>query len=88
MKPRIERDEEGAPRAVWVSAMEGEGIELLFEAPTERLASQIVQFRLCISHQHQGRIRSLFFEMKCIQQEEYDENGNVDRYPNTANRLV
>ncbi|CAK3928196.1 GTPase [Vibrio crassostreae] len=76
-KPRIERDEEGAPRAVWVSAMEGEGIELLFEALTERLASQMVQFRLCIPHQHQGRIRSLFFEMKCIQQEEYDENGNL-----------
>jgi GTP-binding protein HflX len=76
-KPRIERDEEGAPRAVWVSAMEGEGIELLFEALTERLASQMVQYRLCIPPQHQGRIRSLFFQLKSIQQEEYDEKGNL-----------
>ncbi|MCC2525488.1 GTPase HflX [Vibrio coralliilyticus] len=76
-KPRIERDEEGVPRAVWVSAMEGIGIELLFDALTERLASQMVQYQLRIPPQHQGRIRSTFFQMKCIQQEEYDQDGNL-----------
>ena len=30
-KPRIERDEEGVPRTVWVSAMDGLGIDLLFD---------------------------------------------------------
>ncbi|WP_260261309.1 ribosome rescue GTPase HflX [Vibrio intestinalis] len=76
-KPRIEHDEEGVPRAVWVSAMEGQGIELLFEALTARLASQMVQYQLCIPPQHQGRLRSTFFQMKCIQQEEYDQDGNL-----------
>ncbi|CAE6918630.1 GTPase HflX [Vibrio sp. B1FLJ16] len=76
-KPRIERDEEGVPRAVWVSAMEGIGIDLLFEALTERLASQMVEHKLCIPPQYQGRFRSTFFQMKCIQSEEYDQEGNL-----------
>jgi GTP-binding protein HflX len=76
-KPRIERDEEGIPQTVWVSAMEGIGIELLFEALTERLASQMVSYQLRIPPQYQGRLRSTFFEMKSIQCEEYDPDGNL-----------
>lgn len=76
-QPRIERDDEGVPRTVWLSAMEGQGLDLLFAALTERLASQIVEYRLCIPPQHQGRIRSTFFQMKCIQDEEYDQEGNL-----------
>ncbi|MDA0111565.1 GTPase HflX [Vibrio mediterranei] len=76
-RPRIERNGEGIPRAVWVSAMEGQGIELLFEALTERLASQMVQYQLRIPPQFQGRFRSTFFQMNCIQREEYDEEGNL-----------
>ena len=75
--PRIERDDEGVPQTVWVSAMEGKGIELLFEALTERLASQMVQYQMRIPPQHQGRLRSTFFQMKCIQREEYDQEGNL-----------
>ncbi|GAL38152.1 GTP-binding protein HflX [Vibrio maritimus] len=76
-RPRIERDDEGIPRTVWVSAMEGQGIELLFDALTERLASQMVQYQLRIPPQYQGRFRSTFFQMNCIQREEYDPEGNL-----------
>ncbi|MGO1297519.1 MAG: ribosome rescue GTPase HflX [Vibrio sp.] len=75
--PRIERDDEGVPRTVWVSAMSGAGIDLLFEALTERLASQMVEHDLQIPPEHQGRIRSIFFQMNCIKQEEYDPEGNL-----------
>ncbi|MDB1122338.1 GTPase HflX [Vibrio sp. kj40-1] len=75
--PRIERDENGVPQRVWVSAMEGKGIDLLFEALTERLASQMVQYRLRIPPQYQGRFRSTFFEMKSIQNEEFETDGNL-----------
>jgi GTP-binding protein HflX len=75
--PRIDRDDEGVPQTVWVSAMEGKGIELLFDALTERLASQMVQHQMRIPPQHQGRLRSTFFQMKCIQREEYDQEGNL-----------
>ncbi len=76
-EPRIERDDEGVPRTVWISAMDGLGIDLLFQALTERLASQIVEYKLRVPPQHQGRIRSTFFQMKCIQDEEYDSEGNL-----------
>ncbi|WPC74389.1 ribosome rescue GTPase HflX [Vibrio porteresiae] len=76
-QPRIERDDEGMPKVVWLSAMEGIGIDLLFDALTERLASQIVEYTLRIPPQHLGRIRSIFFQMNCIKQEEYDPEGNL-----------
>lgn len=76
-QPRIERDDEGMPKVVWLSAMEGIGIDLLFDALTERLVSQIVEYTLRIPPQHLGRIRSIFFQMNCIKQEEYDPEGNL-----------
>ncbi|NLS14684.1 GTPase HflX [Vibrio sp. SM6] len=75
--PRIELDDEGVPRAVWLSAKEGRGIEMLFDALTMRLASNMVAHRLCVPPAHQGRFRSQFFNLRCIQQEEYDEQGNL-----------
>lgn len=75
--PRIERDDEGIVRAVWVSAMEGQGIDLLFEALTERLASQMVEYHLTIPPSQQGRLRSLFFQMNAITAESYDLDGNL-----------
>jgi GTP-binding protein HflX len=76
-KPRIEFNDEGVPTRVWVSAMEGEGIDLLFDALTQRLASEMVSQSLCIPPSHQGKYRSLFIQMKCVQQESYDEQGNL-----------
>ncbi|MBM7038263.1 ribosome rescue GTPase HflX [Vibrio ulleungensis] len=76
-KPRIEFNDEGVPTRVWVSAMEGEGIDLLFDALTQRLASEMVSQSLCIPPSHQGKYRSLFIQMKCVQQEAYDEQGNL-----------
>jgi len=75
--PRIDRDEKGIPQRIWVSAMEGKGIDLLFEALTERLINQMVQYQLRIPPQYQGRFRSTFFAMKCIQSEEYETDGNL-----------
>jgi GTP-binding protein HflX len=76
-QPRIEYDDEGKPVAVWVSAMADKGMDLLFAALTESLAYQMVEYDLSIPPQHQGRLRSLFFQMKCIKQESYDQDGNL-----------
>ncbi|MEZ9704865.1 ribosome rescue GTPase HflX [Vibrio breoganii] len=75
--PRIDYNEEGVPTTVWVSAMEGLGLDLLFQALTERLASQMVEYTLSIPPLHQGRLRSVFFNMKSIRQEAYDSEGNL-----------
>ncbi len=76
-KPRIDRDEEGAPRCVWVSAMEGQGIELIFQALTERLAKQMVEARLLLPPDLVGRLRSKFFKMHSIIKEEYQSDGSL-----------
>ncbi|MGF1763617.1 ribosome rescue GTPase HflX [Aliivibrio kagoshimensis] len=72
---RIERDDEGIPRCVWISAMDGIGLELLFEALTERLAKSMVSHTLRLPPEHVSRLRSKFFQMQSILNEEYEEDG-------------
>lgn len=74
-QPRIERDEEGLPRRVWVSAMEGQGIDLLFQALTERLAGTMIKYSLRLPPEIIGRLRSKFYQMGCILREEYESDG-------------
>ncbi|MCG7498765.1 GTPase HflX [Vibrio sp. Of7-15] len=76
-KPRIERDEEGIPRCVWVSAMDGLGMDLLFEALTERLAGSMVCHTLRLPPEYAGRIRSKFFQLQSILNEEYEDDGSL-----------
>ncbi|GHA66464.1 ribosome rescue GTPase HflX [Photobacterium aphoticum] len=75
--PRIERDDEGVPRRVWVSAMEGQGIDLLFDALTDCLSGTMVKHTLCLPPQYVGRYRSKFYQLGCIVHEEYDPDGNL-----------
>ncbi len=75
--PRIERDDEGVPRAVWLSARDGLGIDLLFQALSERLGDNMVSFRLRIPPACIGRMHSAFYRMHCIQHEEFQEDGHL-----------
>jgi GTPase len=74
-EPRIERDEDGLPRCVWVSAMEGVGIDLLFQALTERLSGTMVKHTLRLPPENAGRYRSKFYQLGCILREEYESDG-------------
>ena len=76
-EPRIERDEDGIPRRVWVSAIEGLGIDLLFEALSERLAGTMVKHTLCLPPNLIGRYRSKFYQLGCILREEYESDGSL-----------
>ncbi|NAW85279.1 ribosome rescue GTPase HflX [Photobacterium halotolerans] len=76
-EPRIERDEDGIPRRVWVSAREGTGIDVLFTALTERLSGTMVTHTLCLPPAVVGRFRSKFYQLGAIVREEYEENGNL-----------
>jgi GTP-binding protein HflX len=55
--PRIDRDSDGMPIAVWVSALAGEGMDLLLQAIAERLPSKIVHKHLQLQ-QSQGSFRA------------------------------
>ncbi|GAB0149161.1 MULTISPECIES: ribosome rescue GTPase HflX [Marichromatium] len=58
--PRLERDAEGVPVRVWISAREGEGIELLLQAIAERVGGQRVERRVRLEPAD-GRVRALLF---------------------------
>ncbi|GGW83545.1 ribosome rescue GTPase HflX [Alteromonas halophila] len=73
--PRIDRDENGMPVRVWLSAQSGEGVELLSQALTECLAKSMVNYTLRIPPA-QSRLRGVLFELNCIASESYDNDGD------------
>ncbi|WP_105253688.1 ribosome rescue GTPase HflX [Pseudoalteromonas sp. T1lg75] len=75
VEPRIDRDDEGKPRRVWLSAQQGQGVELLKQAISELLAKQMLNTLLCVPPS-QGRLRGALYNLNSINKEDYDEHGN------------
>jgi len=75
VSPRIDLDDEGKPARVWLSARNGEGVELLFDALTALLSGQIRPLQLALPPA-QGKLRAAFYELNCIESESYDEKGD------------
>ena len=75
IEPRIDRDEEGLPIRVWLSAQANIGIDLFFQALAERLGRQIVRHSLKIPPAA-GKLRGLLYQLNCIADEHFDEQGN------------
>lgn len=74
--PRIERDAQGRPESVWLSARDGQGLELLEQALSERLAEDVLDFDMLLSPQ-QGRLRASLHELGAVRQEHYEESGQI-----------
>jgi GTP-binding protein HflX len=72
--PRITSNREGEGRAVWLSAVTGEGIPLLLEAIGDRLRRKTLH-RLIHLQPSQGRIRSRLFELGAVLSEQSEEDG-------------
>ncbi len=72
--PRIDYDEEGRARRVWVSAAKGLGIDLLEEAIASRLASGIMRLDLRLPPA-QARLRARLYAEGAISSEQVDEAG-------------
>ena len=75
VEPRIDRDDQGRPIRVWLSAQANIGIDLFFIALTERLGSQVVKKNLVIPPT-EGKLRGVLYRLNCIQGEDYDEQGH------------
>ncbi|HEY5716716.1 MAG TPA: ribosome rescue GTPase HflX [Psychromonas sp.] len=75
IRPHIDFDELGKPVRVWLSAQTGAGVELLFEALTALLSGQIRSLQLAIPASD-GKLRALFYQLDCIENESYAENGD------------
>lgn len=75
LAPRIDRDDEGRPIRVWISAQAGQGIDLLKKALTECLRTSMVSYTLKIPP-NEGRLRGMLYELNCIMQQSYSEQGD------------
>jgi GTP-binding protein HflX len=73
--PRIERDSEGMPTAVWLSALTGAGLDLLLNVLDERLSTQIVTYQLKLPLA-EVRLRSKLYALKAVQRETFSDVGD------------
>jgi GTP-binding protein HflX len=78
-EPRIDRDDLGRPLAVWVSARDGTGFDLLRQAIAECLGPQRFEGELLLPARH-GRLRARLFESGAVLRETIDEEGNARVY--------
>ena len=75
--PRIDRNDQGLPIRVWISAQTGAGMDLLLLALTEIFSATKVK-RLCHLLPSQGGVRAKLFSVANILQEDYTEQGGWD----------
>ena len=74
IEPRIDRNEQGLPIRVWLSAQANVGTELLYQALTERLDIQVVNHFLNIPP-NEGKLRGELYKLNCITSENFDDKG-------------
>ncbi len=75
VQPHIQRDGEGRPFRVWLSAKTGAGLELLEQAMTELLAGTQVCEEVLL-RPDQARLRSQLYAKEFVESENVDEAGN------------
>jgi GTPase len=73
-KPRIDRNADGLPERVWVSAQAGEGLDLLREAIAEVLGQDMVNEEVRLDPA-QGSLRAEFYSLGAVQEETYSDDG-------------
>ena len=76
-KPRIDRDQDGIARRVWVSAQNGSGLDLIEQCLAEWLGEDIIHGRLTLDV-GQGRLRAAFYQQNVVVSERYTEQGLSD----------
>ena len=83
-KPRIDYDESGLPRRVWLSAVSKQGTDLLLQAIAEHLNKERVSCCLKLSPQ-QASVRARLHQLNAIISEEFDSQGNCLLEVNLSN---
>jgi len=73
---RIDRNDQGEPIRVWVSAVTGEGLDLLAQAISERLADDIFQDEITVEP-WEGQLRAQLYAQNAVVKETVDEQGRM-----------
>lgn len=74
IEPQIQRNADGVPQRVWVSAQLGLGLDLLKQAVAELLGNDLFVGTIRLP-QRLGRMRAQLFELGAVQSESHDEEG-------------
>lgn len=74
-EPQIQRNAEGRPVRVWLSAVTGVGLELLPQAISECLMPAQYRGQVCLPPAA-SRLRAHLFDAGAVQQESFDSAGN------------
>lgn len=72
--PRIDRDADGKPERVWLSAVTGAGIDLLLEAISELVGQDMVSEELALKAD-QGGLRAALYRLGAVEKEEFGDDG-------------
>lgn len=72
--PRLERNADGVPERVWLSAASGEGIELLLEAIAELVGQDMVSEDLYLEPR-EGGLRAALYDLGAVETEDYGDDG-------------
>jgi GTP-binding protein HflX len=75
--PRIDRNDEGLAVRVWLSAVTGEGIDLLHQAMAERIAADWVDRWIVLPAAVAGQLRARLHEAGEVLAEQLTEEGNL-----------
>ncbi len=74
--PRVDRNEQGVPVRVWVSAVTGAGLDGLFDAIVERLAEDVVHYFVRLRPED-GKLRALLHEAGSVLGEQHRDSGDT-----------
>ena len=74
VEPHIEYDDEHKPVAVYLSAHNGEGTDLLLEAIRTRLKNEMLSLTLMLLP-HQGKLRHALYRLNAVLNEQVTEQG-------------
>ena len=73
-EPRVDYHDNGKVKRVWLSAMTGEGVELLKQALAGHFREEMISTEIRLSPA-QARVRALLFELGVVQKEVVDDQG-------------
>jgi len=72
---RVDLDNHQLPERVWVSALKGDGIDLLYQAIAEKLGDTIMECQLLLPPQF-GKARALLYQAEAIEKEIISAKGD------------
>lgn len=73
-EPRIDRNADGVPIRVWVSAVTGAGTDLMLQAVSELVGQDMVAQELALKPD-QGSLRAAFYNLGAVESENFNDEG-------------